>query len=68
MPRTPDTAKDDGWVVSYVYDGTTDRSDVVILHAQDFTGPPVATIPPPRPRAVRLPRQLGAGPGLDLPP
>ena len=30
--------------MSYVYDGTTDRSDVVILDAQDFTGDPVATI------------------------
>jgi len=44
VPRTPDAAEDDGWVLSYVYDGTTGRSDVVILHAQDFTGDPVATI------------------------
>ena len=44
VPRTADAAEDDGWVLSYVYDGTTGRSDVVILHAQDFTGDPVATI------------------------
>lgn len=44
VPRSPDAAEDDGWVMSYVYDGTTDTSDVVILHAQDFTGDPVATV------------------------
>ena len=44
VPRSPDGAEDDGWVMSYVYDGATGRSDVVILHAQDFTGDPVATI------------------------
>jgi carotenoid cleavage dioxygenase len=43
-----DAAEDDGYVMSYVYDATTDRSDVVILHAQDFTGPPLATIHLPR--------------------
>lgn len=30
--------------MAYLYDGGTDRSDVVILHAQDFTAAPVATI------------------------
>jgi carotenoid cleavage dioxygenase len=44
VPRGPDAAEDDGWVISFVYDATTDRSDVVILAAQDFTGEPVATI------------------------
>lgn len=44
VPRSDDADEDDGWVMSYVYDATTDRSDVVILHAQDFTGDPVATI------------------------
>ena len=37
--------------MSYVYDATTDRADVVILDAQDFTGDPVATIHLP----VRVP-------------
>ncbi len=49
-PGSPD-AEDDGWVMSYVYDATTDRSDVVILAAQDFEGDPVATIHLP----VRVP-------------
>ena len=44
VPRTPESAEDDGWILSYVYDGGTGRSDVVILHAQDFAGDPVATI------------------------
>ena len=30
--------------MTLVYDATTDRSDLVILHAQDFTGEPVATV------------------------
>ncbi|MET0666185.1 MAG: carotenoid oxygenase family protein, partial [Acidimicrobiales bacterium] len=33
-----------GWILSYVYDASTDRSDVVILAADDFTGDPVATV------------------------
>jgi carotenoid cleavage dioxygenase len=51
VPREGATDEDDGWVMSYVYDSTTDRSDVVILDAQDFTGDPVATIELP----VRVP-------------
>ena len=30
--------------MSYVYDIATDKSDVVIVHAQDFAAKPVATI------------------------
>lgn len=44
VPASDDAAEDDGWIMAYVYDAATDRSDVVILHAQDFTGDPVATI------------------------
>jgi carotenoid cleavage oxygenase len=51
VPREGATDEDDGWVMSYVYDATTDRSDVVILDAQDFTGDPVATVQLP----VRVP-------------
>ena len=51
VPRAGGSAEDDGWVMSYVYDATTDRSDIVILDAQDFTGDPVATIHLP----VRVP-------------
>lgn len=44
VPRAGATAEDDGWLMSYVYDATTDRSDIVVLHAQDLTAGPVATV------------------------
>jgi carotenoid cleavage dioxygenase len=37
--------------MSYVYDKSTNKSDVVIVHSQDFTALPVATIHLP----VRVP-------------
>jgi carotenoid cleavage dioxygenase len=44
VPRSADAAEDDGWVLTTVHDATTGLGDVVIVHAQDFTGEPVATI------------------------
>jgi carotenoid cleavage dioxygenase len=44
VPRAADAAEDDGWLLSLVYDAATDRSDLVILSAQDFAGEPVATV------------------------
>lgn len=44
VPRTPDAAEDDGWIMAYVYDAPSNGSEVVILHAQDFGGKPVARI------------------------
>jgi carotenoid cleavage dioxygenase len=44
VPRTPDAAEDDGWVLAYTYDEDTKRSAVVILSAQDFAAGPIATI------------------------
>ena len=44
VPRTPDAAEDDGWLMTYVTDMTTRTADVVILHAQDLAAGPVATI------------------------
>ena len=44
IPRSRDAAEDDGWLLSFVYDENTDRSDLVILHAQEFEGDPVATV------------------------
>ena len=51
VPRTAEAAEDDGWVLAYVYDAHRNASDIVILHAQDFAGSPVATIHLP----VRVP-------------
>jgi carotenoid cleavage dioxygenase len=53
VPRTPDAAEDDGWVLSFVYRRDTDRSDLVILDAGNFSGPPVAV--------VHLPQRLPYG-------
>jgi carotenoid cleavage dioxygenase len=36
--------EDEGWVLSVVYDPTRDASDLVILDATSFAGPPVATV------------------------
>jgi carotenoid cleavage dioxygenase len=44
VPRTAESDEDDGYVMAYVYDETTNKSDVVILHAQDFAAEPIATI------------------------
>jgi carotenoid cleavage dioxygenase len=44
VPVSPDSAEDDGYVFAFVYDASSNRSDVVILHAQDFESGPVATI------------------------
>jgi carotenoid cleavage dioxygenase len=44
VPRSAGAAEDDGWVMSYVYDASTDRSDLVILDAQDIAGEPVASV------------------------
>jgi carotenoid cleavage dioxygenase len=44
----PAGAEDRGWVMTYVYDAARDTSDFVILAADDFTAPPVATVPLPQ--------------------
>jgi len=44
VPRTPDADEDDGFVLATVYDASSNAGDVVILHAQDFGGEPLATI------------------------
>ena len=48
-----DTPGGPGRLMTYVYDATTDRSDLVVLDADDLTAPPVAT--------VHLPRRVPAG-------
>jgi carotenoid cleavage dioxygenase len=44
VPRASGAAEDDGFVLALAYDAASDRSDLVILHAQAFAGPPLATI------------------------
>ncbi len=48
VPRTPDADEDDGWIMAYVYDKNTNKSDVVIVNAQDFEAGPIATIQLPQ--------------------
>ena len=51
VPKRDDAAEDEGWVMAYVHDPERNAADVVIIDAQDFTAPPVATIHLP----VRVP-------------
>ncbi|MFV2099369.1 carotenoid oxygenase family protein [Micromonospora sp. LOL_014] len=51
VPRGPVGAEDDGWLLTYVYDGRVGRSSLVVLDAADFTGDPVAVVHLP----VRVP-------------
>ncbi len=44
VPAADSTGEDDGWLMGFVYDATTDRSDYVILDAHDFEASPVATV------------------------
>ncbi len=37
-------SEDEGWVLSLVYDASRDASDLVVLDATSFAGPPVATV------------------------
>lgn len=48
VPASATAGEDDGWVMTYVYDASTDRSDLVILEAAGFSGKPVATISLPQ--------------------
>jgi len=44
VPKADSTAEDAGWILSVVYDATTDTSELCILDAEDIAGPEVARI------------------------
>jgi carotenoid cleavage dioxygenase len=48
VPDPAGASEDAGWLLSCVYDAAGDRSDVVILRADDFRAGPVATVHLPR--------------------
>jgi carotenoid cleavage dioxygenase len=48
VPRSPDSAEDDGWLLGLRYDRETDLSDLVVLAAEDITADPVAVVHLPR--------------------
>ena len=50
-PRPGSTAEDDGYLLSFVYDAATERSELVILDAADVASGPVARVMLP----VRVP-------------
>jgi len=51
VPRAPDSAEDDGWLLAVVHDAGSDRSEVLVLDAREPAAPPVAVVHLP----VRLP-------------
>ena len=44
VPRDGGIEEDDGWLIGFCYDRARDRSRLVILDAQNFSGPPVTSI------------------------
>ena len=44
VPKADGNDEDDAWIMSVVYDATTDSSELCILDAKDVTGPEVARI------------------------
>lgn len=44
VPRTPDSAEDDGWLMTYVADLPNQATEVLVLHAQDVEAGPVARV------------------------
>jgi carotenoid cleavage dioxygenase len=48
VPRSPNAAEGDGWLVAVVYRGGMDRSDFVVFEAGDVGAGPIATAKLPR--------------------
>jgi carotenoid cleavage dioxygenase len=44
VPRPDGKGEDDGWLVSYVYDKATNKSEMLVLDTRDFSGKPVARV------------------------
>jgi carotenoid cleavage dioxygenase len=44
VPRPGGSEEDDGWLVNYVYDQATNRSEMVVVDARDFQAKPVARV------------------------
>jgi len=53
VPRHPEAAEDDGWLIAFVYDLHDDSSTLVVLDAGNLDGEPAATI--------RLPARVPLG-------
>lgn len=44
VPRQDGRAEDDGWLVTFVFDGAKGSSELLLVDAADFTSPPVARV------------------------
>jgi len=44
VPRSASAEEDDGWILAVWYDARENRSEVVVIDTQDFSGKPVARI------------------------
>jgi carotenoid cleavage dioxygenase len=44
VPRPGGKAEDDGWLVTYVYDRASNKSEMIVIDGQDFTARPVARV------------------------
>jgi carotenoid cleavage dioxygenase len=53
VPSREDAAEDDGWLLTFVYDGARGGSDLVVLDASGMERPPTARI--------RLPQRVPFG-------
>jgi carotenoid cleavage dioxygenase-like enzyme len=63
VPESATSEEDEGFVLSLVYDTEREASDLLILHAQDFTGDPVAVVHLP----VRVPYGFHGNWSADVP-
>ncbi len=61
VPRAADAAEDDGFVMTVVYDGPTDRSYLAILDARNLGGTPLAKVRLPHPMPVGFHGNFVAG-------
>jgi carotenoid cleavage dioxygenase-like enzyme len=43
-PSLNTTKEDDGWLITFVYDETSQTSELVIVNAQDVTAAPIARV------------------------
>ena len=53
VPRSADAAEDGGWLLGFVIHAAEETTDLVVLDAEDFEAPPVASI--------RLPHRIPPG-------
>ena len=44
IPKSAESAEDNGWVLAFRYDRERDRSDLVVLDANDFGGDPIGVV------------------------